>query len=60
MSLWCQGRWEELSLQCRECVNRRITSLRMDGNHIYGCGTYPLKRGDKCPRFEQDLPKEEA
>ena len=48
-----QGKWEELPNQCKRCINIRAMSLRMDGNHIYACGKYPLKdKNEDCPKFE--------
>ena len=46
-----QGRLDELSEQCKRCANIRIMSLKMDGNHYYACGKYPLKDNEICPKF---------
>ena len=47
------GRWKDLDVQCRHCVHLRVMSLYMDGTHVYCCGTYPLRNGEKCPKFER-------
>ena len=47
-----RGTWNTLAAQCQRCENLRITSLQMDGNHVYGCGKYPLTNKDEpCPCF---------
>ena len=58
--LWSHGNWDELSPECQTCQNRKIMSVKMDGNHYYCCGKYPLRVGDKCPKYEPEPPKEEV
>ena len=57
--LWNQGYWYQLSPECQTCQNRKTFSLYMNGNHTYACGKYPLKVGEKCPKYEPEPPKEE-
>lgn len=48
------GYWGELCEQCKRCGNLQIVSPHMNGNHGYGCNTYPLHNGDDvCPKFER-------
>jgi len=58
--LWSHGHWDELSPECQTCQNRKTMSVKMDGNHYYCCGKYPLRVGDKCPKYEPESPKEET
>lgn len=56
--LWNQGYWYQLSPECQTCQHRKAVSVYMTGNNIYGCSKYPLKVGEKCPKYELEPPKE--
>ena len=58
--LWNQGYWYQLSPQCQTCQNRKTMSVKMDGNHYYCCGKYPLRVGDKCLKYKPEPPNEET
>ena len=46
------GYWNELSEQCRCCINLHTFSAHMDGNNTYCCGKYPLQDNNiLCPEF---------
>lgn len=58
--LWNQGRFEELSPECQTCQNRRTFSVYMSGKNTYCCGKYPLKVGEKCPKYDKETQKMEV
>lgn len=50
--IYCQGTWDNLALQCQNCANLHIMSLKMNGDHYYIYGKYPLTNKDEpCPRY---------
>ena len=52
--LWNQGHYDELSPECQTCQHRKTVTVYMNGKHAFGCGKYPLRVGEKCPKFEQE------
>ena len=47
--------YDDLSEQCKHCLNLKIYSARMDGNHSYLCTQYPLHDKEKiCPCYDGD------
>ena len=51
--LYNQGTWDNLPKQCNNCMNLKISSLRMEqSSTTYACGKYLLTDPNKkCPKF---------
>ena len=51
--MYNQGTWDNLPKQCKNCMNLKISSLRMEqSSTTYACGKYPLTDPNKkCPKF---------
>ena len=54
-------KFDDLPYRCQFCNHLRAVSLKMNGNHEYGCGKYPItkeKREGNCSKFDGNLPNE--